>query len=116
MTTFEETGTIQPNCEDLEDMSVFKSTSESDLNISHFEKYINWKYSKTVKPSQTKTQGCYNEDIDCSICPSLSNEQNNKQYGWFSQNKPTLREFITLFDVDFGIVQATHLWKRDLAI
>ena len=78
LTTFEETGTIQPNCEDLEDMSVFKSTSESDPNISHFEKYINWKYSKTVKPSQTKTQGCCNEDINCSICSSLSNEQNNK--------------------------------------
>ena len=114
MTTFEETGTIQPNCEDLEDMSVFKSTSESDLNISHFEKYINWKYSETVKPSQTKTQGCCNEDINCSS--SLFNEQNNKQYGWFSQNKPTLREFITLFDVDFDIVQATYLWKRNLAI
>ena len=56
LTTFEETGTIQPNCEDLESMSVFKSTSESDPNISHLEKYIDWKFSQTVRPRQTKTQ------------------------------------------------------------
>ena len=59
--TFEETRTIQPKCEDIEGISVFKSTSGSDLNISHFEKYIDCKYSETVRPSQTKTQGC------CSI-------------------------------------------------
>ena len=56
LTTFEETGTIQPNCEDLESMSVFKSTSESDPNIIHLEKYIDWKFSQTVRPRQTKTQ------------------------------------------------------------
>ena len=53
---FEETGTIQLNCEDLEDVSVFKSTFESDPNISHLEKYIDWKFSETVRPSQIKTQ------------------------------------------------------------
>ena len=35
--TFEETGMILPNCEDLEGVSVFRSTSGSDLNISHLE-------------------------------------------------------------------------------
>ena len=43
----------------------FQSTSGSDLNISHLEKYINWKYSETVRPSQNKTQGCCSEDINC---------------------------------------------------
>ena len=61
--TFEKTGTIQPNCEDLERMSVFKSTSESDPNISHLEKYIDWKFSETVRLNQSKTQGCCSEDI-----------------------------------------------------
>ena len=32
--TFEETGTIQPNCKDLEGMSFFKSTSGLDLDIN----------------------------------------------------------------------------------
>ena len=36
--TFEEIGTIQPNYEDLEGMSIFKSTSRLDLDISHLEK------------------------------------------------------------------------------
>ena len=53
--TFEESRTIQPNCEDTEDMSVFKNTSGSDLNINHLEKYIDYKYSETVKHSHTKT-------------------------------------------------------------
>ena len=53
--TFEESRTIQPNCEDIEDMSVFKNTSGSDLNINHLQKYIDYKYSETVKHSQTKT-------------------------------------------------------------
>ena len=110
MITFEKTGTIQPNCEDLEGMSVFKSTSGSDLNISHREKYIDWKYSETVKPSQSKTQGSCSEDVNCST--SLFNEQNNKQYGSFSQNKQTLREFITPSDFDFEIAQATPLEER----
>ena len=74
--TFEETGTTQPNCEDLKDMPAFKSTSGYDLNISHLEKYINFKYSETARPSQTKTQGCCSEDINCST--SIFNEQNNK--------------------------------------
>ena len=52
--TYEETRTIQSNCEDIEGMSVFKSTSGSDLNISYLEKYIDYKYSETVKHSQTK--------------------------------------------------------------
>ena len=72
--TFEETGTIQPNCEDLKGMPVFKSKSGSDLNISDLEKYINFKYSETVRPSQTKTQGCCSEDVNCST--SIFNEQN----------------------------------------
>ena len=42
----------------------------------------------------------------------LFNKQNNKQYGSFSQNKPTLREFITSSDADFDIVQATLLEER----
>ena len=74
--TFEETGTIQPNCEDLKGMLAFKSASGSDLNISHLEKYINFKYSENVRPSQTKTQGSCSEDINCST--SIFNEQNNK--------------------------------------
>ena len=49
--TFEEIGGIQPNCEDLEGMPVFKSTSGSDLNINHLEKYIDCKYSETVRRS-----------------------------------------------------------------
>ena len=47
--TFEEIGPIYSNCEDLEGMSVFKRTSGSD----HLEKYINWKYSETVRPTNT---------------------------------------------------------------
>ena len=47
--TFEETEAIQHNCEELEGMSVFKSTSGLDLNINHLEKYNDWKY-------QAKTQ------------------------------------------------------------
>lgn len=38
--TFEEIGTIYSNFEDLEGVPVFKSTSESGLSASHFEKYI----------------------------------------------------------------------------
>ena len=110
MITFEETGTTQPNCEDLDGTSVFKSTSGSDLNISHLEKYIDWKYSKTVRPAQTKTEGCCSEDKNCST--SLFNDQNNKQYGSFPQNKPTLREHIIPSDVDFDIVQTTPLEER----
>ena len=110
MITFEETGTTQPNCEDLDGMSVFKSTSGSDLNISHLEKYIDWKYSKTVRPAQTKTEGCCSEDINCST--SLFNDQNNKQYGSFPQNKLTLREHIIPSEVDFDIVQTTPLEER----
>ena len=91
-------------------MSVFKITSGSDLNISRLEKYIDRKYSATVRPSQTKTQGCCSEDINCST--SLFNDQNNKQYGSFSQNEPTLREFINPSDIDFDIAQATPLGER----
>ena len=109
--TFEESRTIQPNCEGLEGTSVFKSTSESDPDISHLEKYIDWKFSETVRPSQNKTQGCCSEDINCSR--SLFNEQNNKKYGSFSQNKPTLREFITPPNADLDIAQATHLEERE---
>ena len=101
MITFEETGTIQPNYEDLEELSVFRSTSGSDLNISHLEKYIDRKYSETFKPSQTVLR--------------LFNEENNKQYGSFSQNKPILREFITPSDVILTLCNQ-HPWKRDLAI
>ena len=36
--TFEEIGTIQPNYEDFEGMSIFKSTSGLDLDISLYEK------------------------------------------------------------------------------
>ena len=82
--TFEETVVIQPNCEDIEGMTVFKSTSGSDVNVSRLEKYIDCKYSETVRPSQTKTQGCCSEDINCYT--SLFNDQNNKQYGSFSPN------------------------------
>ena len=82
--TFEEAVVIQPNCEDIESMTVFKSTSGSDLNVSRLEKYIDCKYSETVRPSQTKTQGCCSEDVNCYT--SLFNDQNNKQYGLFSQN------------------------------
>ena len=110
MITFEETGTTQPNCKDLDGMSVFKNTSGSDLNISHLEKYIDWKYSKTVRSAQTKTEGCCSEDINCST--SLFNDQNNKQYGSFPQNKPTLREHIIPSDVDFDILQTTPLEER----
>ena len=77
--TFEKIGTIQPNYEDLECMSVFKSTSGLDLDISHLKKCNDWKFSETVRHSQTKTQGYCSEDINCST--SLCNEQNNKQYG-----------------------------------
>ena len=38
--TFEEIGTTYSNFEDLEGVPVFKSTSESGLSASHFEKYI----------------------------------------------------------------------------
>ena len=88
-------------------MSVFSSTSGSDLNISNLEKYTDYKYSETVKPSQTKTKGCCNKDINCST--SLFNKKNNKQYGSFSQNNPTLREFFTPFYADFDITQPTPL-------
>ena len=108
--TFEETGTIQPNCEYLEGMSIFKSTSGFGLNMSHLEKYNVWKYSETVRPCQTKTQGCCSEDINCST--SFFNEQNNKQYGSFSQNKPTLREFFTPSDVDFDIWRETSQYNK----
>ena len=50
---FEEIGAIQPNYEDFEFMSVFRTTYGSYLNISHLEKHITWKYSETVKPKQT---------------------------------------------------------------
>ena len=59
--TFEETVVIQPNCEDIEGMTVFKSTSGSDVNVSRLEKYIDCKYSETVRPSQTKTRRCWME-------------------------------------------------------
>ena len=36
--TFEEIGTIQPNYEGLEGMSIFKSTSRLDLDIGLYEK------------------------------------------------------------------------------
>ena len=42
----------------------------------------------------------------------LFNEQNNKLYGSFPENKPTLREFITPSDVYFGISQTTPLEER----
>ena len=53
-----------------------------------------------------QTQECCSEDINCST--SLFNEQNNKKYGSFSQNKPTLRDFITPSDVDFDIHYASN--------
>ena len=82
-------------------MSVFKNTSGSDLNISQLAKYIDCQYSETIRPSQTKTQGCCSEDINCST--SLFNEQNDKQHGSFSKNEPALRKFINLSDVDLEL-------------
>ena len=64
----------------------------------------------TVRPNQTKTQGCCSEDINCSMSPF--NDQNNKQHGSFSQNKPTLREFINPSDIALDIAQATPLGER----
>ena len=114
MITFEETGTIQPNYEDLEVMSVFNSTSGHDLGISHLGKCNDWTFSETVRPSLTQIQGCCGEDVYCST--SLCNERNNKQYGSLSQNKPTLREFITPSDVEFDIAQPTPLEERPVNI
>ena len=103
----------QPNCGDLEGMTVFRSASGSDLDIRNLEKYFDWNYRETAKSSQTKTRGRPNEDINCST--SLFNEENNKQYGSFSQNNPILGEFITRLILILTLCNQ-HLWKRDLAI
>ena len=91
-------------------MSLFRSLSGSGLTISLFQKYISWKYLEIVKSSQKKRQDGCNEDINCST--PLLNEQKNKQHESFSQNNPTLREFITLSDVVFHIAKPRYLEKR----
>ena len=88
---------------------ILKGTSGFDLNIDHLEKYDDWKYSETIRPSQNKTQGCCSEDEDINCSTSLFNEENTKKCGSFSRNKQTLREFITSSDVAFDITQATPL-------
>ena len=94
-------------------MTVFRSASTSDLDIRNLEKYFDWNYPETAKSSQTKARGCSNEDINCSR--PLFNEENNKQYGSFSQNNPMLGEFITRQILILTLCNQ-HLWKRDLAI
>ena len=49
----------------------------------------------------------YRLQVDVNSSTSLFKLQNSKQYGLFAQNKLTLREFITMSDVDFDIAQPT---------